>query len=128
MSDDNNQERPQKSMLGFQTDQLAGLTETDLVNNSIAIRMMLHYYKQMSDENHSLKNTNNTLQTYATAYERKKSDTTVAAVLLILSNIAIGFGTNILTTGFSIAGTLLFVMGVLLSLGAVFFNFFKEKI
>lgn len=124
---DNNESNP-RNILGLSTDELAGLSETDLLNNAVAIRMMLHYYNQVLGENSSLKNTNNTLKTYATAYETKKSDSTTAAILLILSNVAIGFGTNILTSQVNLAGVMLFGMGIVLALAAIFFNFIKEKI
>lgn len=85
------------SILGVSTDELAGLTADELTNNPVAIKMLLHYYRQMVEENASLKNDNNTLKTYVDAYEKQKNNSFVAAVLLAASNISIGFGINLLT-------------------------------
>lgn len=85
------------SILGFSTDELAGLSADELTNNGVAIRMLLHYYRQLVDENAGMKNENNTLKTYVDAYERQKNNSSVAAVLLAVSNISIGFGVNLLT-------------------------------
>ena len=85
------------NILGVSTDELAGLTADELTDNPVAIKMLLHYYRQMVEENASLKNDNNTLKTYVDAYEKQKNNSFVAAVLLAASNISIGFGINLLT-------------------------------
>ena len=89
--------KPGSSFLGFSTEELAGLSSDELTNNGVAIKMLLHYYRQMVDENGALKNDNNTLKTYVDAYEKQKNNSFVAAVLLAVSNISIGFGVNLLT-------------------------------
>ncbi|WP_123633133.1 hypothetical protein [Pseudomonas viridiflava] len=91
------QPKPGSSFLGFSTEELAGLSSDELTNNGVAIKMLLHYYRQMVDENGALKNYNNTLKTYVDAYEKQKNNSFVAAVLLAVSNISIGFGVNLLT-------------------------------
>ena len=91
------QPKPGASFLGFSTEELAGLSSDELTNNGVAIKMLLHYYRQMVDENGALKNDNNTLKTYVDAYEKQKNNSFVAAVLLAVSNISIGFGVNLLT-------------------------------
>src|SRR5258705_8043141 len=89
----------QESILGLSTKELAGLSVEELTNNPTAIKMMMHYYKQLVDENNALTNDANTLRTYVSAYDMQKSNSATGAVLLAVSNISIGFGVNLLTNG-----------------------------
>ncbi len=77
------------SILGLSTDDLAGLSAKELTGNSTAIKMLLHYYRQLVDANTSLRNDNNTLKTYVDAYNRQKTNSVTGAVLLAVSNISI---------------------------------------
>lgn len=86
------------SILGVSTTELAGLSVEELTGNSSAIKMMLHYYKQLVDENRTLRNEVNTLKTYVSAYDTTKSNSATGALLLAISNIPLGFGINLLTT------------------------------
>lgn len=121
-------EAKKSSILGLETDELAGLSADDLNNNPIAVRMLLHYYRQISDENVALKNTNNTLETYVDAYENQRDDSLVSAVLLALSNILIGFGVNLLTAGNGWPGGVLLVGGVLTLAAGLYFAFRNRKL
>ena len=85
------------SILGLSTTELAGLSVADITGNETAIKMMMHYYKRLVDENAGLRNETNTLKTYVQAYERSKSDATVSAALLVLSNLMSGYGINLLS-------------------------------
>lgn len=117
-----------KSLLGFDTAELAGLSVADLVNNNVAIQMLLHYYRQLSEENQSLNNEVNTLKTYQSAYDRKTSDTITGAILLLLSNVLIAFAVNILTEqtpGY--LGYITLGIGLLIAIVGVYFNFLKNK-
>jgi hypothetical protein len=69
------------SILGLQTGELAGLSAEELTENPTAIKMLLHYYRQLVDDNISLKNDNNTLKTYVDAYDRQKSNSATGAIL-----------------------------------------------
>lgn len=115
----------QSQMLGLPMDQLAGLTVDELTNNKVAITMVMHYYKQLSDENLGLKNERNTLSTYVDGYKQKKSDSRTGAILMGLSNVFLGFGINYLTAddaktspgiGLFACGLLLMGAGLWLSL------------
>ncbi|RVT46820.1 hypothetical protein [Rubrivivax albus] len=111
------------SILGLSTDELAGLSSDELTNNSVAIKMLLHYYRQLHDENSALKNDNNTLKTYVDAYERKKNNSTVGAVMLAVSNVSIGFGVNLLTSGTSWPGVASLVSGIALAVAGIAITF-----
>lgn len=84
-------------ILGIGTAGLAGLSVDELVNNKVAITMVMHYYKQLVDENTSLKNDINTANTYVAGYERKETNTRVGTWLQFLGTIGIGFAINLLT-------------------------------
>lgn len=118
-------EERSKNVLGLQTDELAGLSVEELNSNSTAIKMLLHYYRQLNDENSSLKNDNNTLKTYVDAYNNHRSNSSTGAVLLSISNISIGFGTNLLTSGSSWPGIASLVIGSALVVCGIWFSFIK---
>src|SRR5437016_4709826 len=88
---------PQSTILGLSTAELAGLTAAELTGNETAIKMLLHYYRELLNDNNRLKNESNTLRTYVDAYERNKSNTATGGILLGVSNISVGFGVNLLT-------------------------------
>jgi hypothetical protein len=43
--------KDQTSILGLSTNELAGLSADELIGNPTAIRMVLHYYAQLVEEN-----------------------------------------------------------------------------
>lgn len=111
------------SILGLSTVELAGLKPDELTNNPVAIKMLLHYYRQLVDENSGLKNNNNTLKTYVDAYDRQRNNSSVGAILLGISNISIGFGVNLLTAGTSWPGVASLGVGVALVIGGIYVTF-----
>lgn len=62
------------TILGLSTVELAGLSPDELTDNPVAIKMLLHYYRQLVDDNNALKNDNNTLKTYVDAYNQQKTN------------------------------------------------------
>ena len=113
--------------LGFSTDELGDLSFEDIYNNDTAVKMLLHYYKQIEDENESLKTDLTTLQTYAAAYDRKKTNTMAGTIMLSISNISIGLGTSAVMKDNSFPGWCLLLFGVVLILSGIFFSFRKEN-
>jgi hypothetical protein len=90
MADEQQQERI--NILGLSTDELAHLSSDELTNNPTAIKMLLHYYRQLVDETTSLRTTITHSTNYVDAYGRQKSNSATGAILLAVSNISIGFG------------------------------------
>ena len=115
------------SILGLSTDQLAGLTVDELVNNPTAIKMMMHYYKRLVDETNTLRNDNNTLTTYVAAYDKQKSNSATGALLLALANIPVGIGVNGLTGASTGAGAAMLTIGVILIGAGIYFSFRKDR-
>lgn len=116
-------------MLGLSTDELAGLTVDELAGNITAIKMMLHYYRQLVDENGVMRNDINTLRTYMSAYETKRSNSATGAILLAISNIPIGFGVNMLTSESPQppSGWPSIVIGAALIAAGIYFSFIKDR-
>ena len=116
-------------MLGLSTDELAGLTVDELAGNITAIKMMLHYYRQLVDENGGMRNNINTLQTYMSAYEAKRSNSAAGAILLAISNVPIGFGINMLTSQSQQPPSRWssIVIGAVLIAAGIYFSFFKDR-
>lgn len=121
------QEQNQNNILGLQTDELAGLSVEELNENPTAIKMLLHYYRQMVDENNSLKNDNNTLKTYVDAYNNQKSNTATGAILLTISNVSIAFGVNLLSINNTWPGIASLIVGLSLAGAGIFFSFGKRS-
>ena len=116
------------SILGVSTTELAGLSVEELTGNASAIKMMLHYYKQLVEENRTLRNEVNTLKTYVSAYDTTKSNSATGALLLALSNISLGFGVNLVSTPASFwAGFSSIAVGVAMIAGGIYFSFFKDR-
>lgn len=116
------------SILGVSTTELAGLTVDELTGNASAIKMMLHYYKQLVDDNRTLRNEVNTLKTYVSAYDTTKSNSATGALLLAISNVPLGFGINLLTTPAAYwAGVSSIVTGLAMIGGGIYFSFFKDR-
>lgn len=88
--------------------------------------MLLHYYRQLVDENGALKNTNNTLETYVSVYTQQKSDAATSAVLLAVSNVSIGFGVNLLTGGTTWPGVASLITGIGLTVAGLYFAFRRQ--
>lgn len=118
-----------KDILGLNPDGLANLTVDEVVNNKTAVKMLFHYYKKLSDENMSLKNEKNTLNTYVDAYKRAKDNSIISSLLFMLSNLLIAFGVNLLTDKLNNdnAGWLLLISGIISTIAGIYFNFFKDK-
>ena len=109
-------------ILGLSTSELAGLTVDELTNNKTAITMVIHYYKQLLDENTSLKNDLNTLSTYVGGYKTKKVDARTGAILLALSNLGIGFGVNLMTSNNTVPGLMTLIPALGMTAVGLYFS------
>ncbi|HEV8063164.1 MAG TPA: hypothetical protein VGP68_25005 [Gemmataceae bacterium] len=110
------------TILGLSTSELAGLSVEELKGNKTAITMVMHYYKQLSDENTSLRNDLNTLKTYVDGYRTVRHDAKTGAILLAVSSIGIGFGVNLLTSGTTWPGVATFLPGIALLVAGLYFS------
>lgn len=122
------QSKEDGGFLGISPEKFAEVDVKELVNNETAIKMLLHYYTKMTDENKTQKNDINTYKTYVGAYDKKKSNATTSATLFILSNLSIAFAINLLTKTPPVnAGWFLLIMGGALASAGLYFNFWKDK-
>jgi hypothetical protein len=124
---DKEKNKQDDNILGLSTSELANLTADELTDNPTAIKMILHYYRQLVSDNNSLKNDNNTLKTYVSAYDKQKSNTATGAVLLSISNISIGFGVNLLSTNQFWPGLCSLLAGLALIAAGIYFSFIKDR-
>jgi len=122
-----NSSKKEQSILGLSTSDLAGLSADDLTDNPTAIKMILHYYRQLVDENMALKNDKNTLKTYLDAYTKHKSNAATGAILLAMSNVSIGFGVNLLSSEHYWPGTSTLIVGLSMIIAGIYFSFGKGK-
>lgn len=110
-----------RQILGLSTDELAGLSVDELTGNKTAITMVMHYYKVLQEENGSLRNDLNTARSYVEGYGKKKVNATIGAILLLLANISIGFGVNLLTGNQTWPGLATFIPGIFMAAAGTYF-------
>lgn len=113
-------------ILGLSTDQLAGLSIDELTGNKTAITMVIHYYRVLLDENTALKNDRNTLQTYVDSYRTKRTHAAVGAILLLVANVGIGFGVNLLTSHQNWPGLATLIPALCFAISGTYFSL-KER-
>lgn len=110
-----------RQILGLSTDELAGLSVDELTGNKTAITMVMHYYKVLQEENVSLRNDLNTAKSYVEGYGTKKTNATIGAVLLLVANVGIGFGVNLLTSNQVWPGLATFIPGLCMAAAGTYF-------
>lgn len=110
-----------RQILGLSTDELNGLSVDELTGNKTAITMVMHYYKILQEENVTLRNDLNTAKSYVEGYGTKKTNATIGAVLLLVSNVGIGFGVNLLTSNQIWPGLVTFVPGLCIAAAGTYF-------
>lgn len=108
-------------ILGLSTDELAGLSVDELTGNKTAITMVMHYYKALLEENISLRNDLNTAKSYVEGYATKKTNSTIGAFLLLLANVCIGFGVNLLTAQQTWPGLATLIPGLCMAVVGTYF-------
>ena len=125
----NNQQGPTNvppSILGLSTDALARLSPDELNNNPVAIKMLLHYYRQLVEENNALKNDNNTLKTYVDAYDRQRRGSSIGVVLMGASNVSVGFGVNLLTAAATWPGIASLLSGIAMAAAGFYITLWRR--
>jgi hypothetical protein len=128
LTSDNSEKKEKDTFLGMSPDSFAEVKSEEVVNNLTAVKMILHYYKKLTEDNQTYKNDLNTYKTYADAFSKKQSNSATSAILLILSNVLIAFGVNFLTSNPPInVGWFLLISGGLSTLAGLYFNFWKDK-
>jgi len=115
-------------MLGLPMSDLAGVSVDEILNNKPALTMVMHYYKQLADENAALKNDLNTAGTYVSGYDKKANDTTIGAGLQFLASLCIGFGINLLTNDGAkpAPGNVLLGVGIILQIAGLYYALRKR--
>jgi len=111
--------------LGIAASDLTGVSIEELAGNKTAITMLVHYHRQFSEENTSLKTDLTSLQTYVEGFREKKVNARTGAILLALSNVFIGFGVNLITNGNTAVGICVLIPGLCLTAGGLYFSLKK---
>lgn len=111
-----------RQILGLSTDELAGLSVDELTGNKTAITMVMHYYKILLEENISLRNDLNTARTYVEGYGKKKTNSTIGAILLLVANVGVGFGVNLLTANQTWPGLATLIPGLCMAAAGTYLS------
>lgn len=114
------------SSIGLSLDNLAAIDTRTLLANEPALMMTLHSFKssltQLEASRHSLRSAEEEIRHLNERLKEKN----IATVLLLLGQIQIGFGTNLITNGSS-NGWFVFLAGLTLNVGAIIFSFFPFR-
>ena len=114
------------SSIGLSLDDLAAVDSRTLLANEPALMMALHSFKssltQLEASRQSLKSAEEEVRHLNERLKEKN----IATVLLLLGQIQIGFGTNLITNGSS-SGWFVFLAGLTLNVGAIIFSFFPLR-
>jgi len=89
--------------------------------------MLMHYYKQLVDQNAALMNDLNTLRTYVDAYRGKKLYSTVGASLQFVGSLLVAFGVNLITSKETVPGVMMLLPGVVTQLIGLGFSLRDPK-
>jgi hypothetical protein len=118
-----------QSVLGVEIGDIAGLSVDEVSKSKPALKMLMHYYHQLVEENSALKNDINTLQTYVAGYRKVRQHANVGAVLLALGGMLVAFGVNLLTqeTVPTRIGLTVFAPGVLVEIAGLWFSLNREE-
>jgi hypothetical protein len=115
-----------KSSIGLSLDDLTAIDIKTLLTNEPALMMTLHSYRasltQLEDSRQELKDSEEEIRHLNDRLKEKN----IATVLLLLGQIQIGFGTNLVTNA-SVGGWFVFLSGLAMNIGALFFSFFGLK-
>jgi hypothetical protein len=115
-----------KTSIGLPLDNLIDVDVKNLLSNEPALMMTLHSYRttlsQLEDVKRELQNKILDIEEQRDKLKEKN----IATVLLLLGQIQIGFGTNLITNN-SMGGWFIFIAGVAINLGALYFSFFGFK-
>jgi hypothetical protein len=116
-----------QSSIGIPLDTLADVDAKKILDNEPALIMTLHSYKatlaQLADSHQQIRAAE---QEVGELRDRLR-ERNIAALLFLLGQIQIGFGTNLVTQK-SEGGWFVFLCGVAVNLGALWFSFFHGSL
>jgi|ERR1051325_3113879 hypothetical protein len=114
------------SSIGLPLDGLKNIEINNLLTNEPALMMTLHSYRttltQLEDSREELREADEEIGQLNDRLKEKN----IATMLLLLGQIQIGFGTNLITNGLT-GGWFVFLSGVAVNMGALFFSLFGLK-
>ena len=104
-------------------DNIDGVTIDEITTNKTALKMLLHNYQKISNENEMLKQDLERQSTFERGLERKNDDSKIAGILSLISTLAVGFAINFVTTDWSdISGWILLIIGIVLEGVSIYFS------
>lgn len=110
------------------TDNLEDITIDQLIDNEIAINMLLHNYRKLENENNMLKQDLNRQSTIERTLAIKKTYTKIAAIISVFATLLLSFGINFVTTNSKdVKGIILTILGVVAEIISLYFSFNGEE-
>jgi hypothetical protein len=115
-----------KSSIGLTLDNLTEVEIGNLLSNEPALMMTLHSYKESLSQIDQYKEELMHSKEQIELLRDQLKERNIATVLFILGQIQIGFGTNLITNN-SNGGWFVFILGLALNIGALYFSFFGVR-
>ncbi len=106
-----------ENLLGIDATSLGSLKPKDLINNKPLASTVLTYLRGIEQSNSELQTENETLKTYAIAYDKNKLKSRIGFILNIIASIFIAYGVNLLSNPSTTTAASIFIgAGIILEL------------
>lgn len=116
-----------KSDLGIE-ENIDGVKFDELLENKTALKMLLHNYQKIQDENIMLKQDLQRQSTIEKELDKKEENSKTSGIFALCSSIALGVGINFITNDISdIKGWVLSVLGVTFQIISLYYSFRKVE-
>ncbi len=116
-----------RSDLGIEED-IDGVTIDELLENKTALKMLLHNYQKIQNENIMLKQDLQRQSTIEKELDKKKDFSKISGIFALFSSIVLSFGINFVTNEIGdIKGWILTVMGITFQIISLYYSFRKVE-
>lgn len=108
-------------------DDIETIDVEDIYTNKIAIKMLLHNYKKIEEENTMLKQDLNRQATIERALSDKEKNTNISTIFGGSATVLTGFGISFITSNiYDIKGWIVFIFGIISEAISIYYSIRKD--
>ena len=116
-----------KSDLGIE-ENIDGVKIDELLGNKTALKMLLHNYQKIQNENVMLKQDLQRQSTIEKELDRKTDFSKISGIFALFSSVALGFGINFVTNDSGdVKGWIISILGVAFQIISIYYSFRKVE-
>ncbi len=116
-----------KSDLGIE-ENIDGVTLDELLENKTALKMLLHNYQKIQNENIMLKQDLQRQATIERELDRKTDFSKISGIFAFCSSVSLSFGINFVTNNINdIKGWILSILGIVFQIISIYYSFRKAE-